>query len=220
MRILLAEDDQELSRRLCEELSRRGFVVDPAGNGVDAEHMGDADYYDCIILDLGLPERPGLDVLQNWRRRGLAVPVLILTGRDAWHEKVEGFRAGADDYLAKPFHFEELLARVQALIRRSSGQTGSQLSCAGLTLDEERQTVSVGSAPIALSGVEFRLLRYMMLHPGKILSKTELGDHVYANDAEKDSNVIEVHVSHLRNKIGKDRITTRRGQGYVFAENG
>lgn len=216
MRVLLAEDDKQLAGRLREDLLRRGFAVDLAGDGVDAEHLGTEEEYDCVILDLGLPQRPGLEVLKSWRKRHKQMPVLILTGRDAWHEKVEGFRAGADDYLAKPFHFEELLVRLQALIRRSHGQTSAVLAVDGLRLDEDRQAVIRDGVPCALSRVEFRLLRYMMLNPGKVLSKTELGDHVYANDSDKESNVIEVHVNHLRNKIGKHRISTRRGQGYVF----
>ena len=218
MRVLLAEDDKQLAGRLREDLLRRGFAVDLAGDGVDAEHLGSEEDYDCVILDLGLPGRPGLEVLKNWRRRRKLMPVLILTGRDAWHEKVEGFRAGADDYLAKPFHFEELLARLQALIRRSHGLALPTLGGDGLSLDEDRQTVIRDGVRCALSGVEFRMLRYMMLHPGKVLSKAELGDHIYANDADKDSNVIEVHINHLRNKIGKHRIRTRRGQGYVYGE--
>ena len=218
MRVLLAEDDKQLAARLREDLLRRGFAVDLAGDGADSEHLGNEVDYDCVILDLGLPKRPGLEVLKKWRERRKLMPVLILTGRDAWHEKVEGFRAGADDYLAKPFHFEELLARVQALIRRSHGQALPILTGNGLTLDENRQAVICDGVPCMLTGVEFRLLRYMMLHPGKVLSKTELGDHVYANDADQESNVIEVHVNHLRNKVGKHRISTRRGQGYVFGE--
>ena len=218
MRVLLAEDNKQLAGRLREDLLRRGFVVDLAGDGVDAEHLGNEEDYDCVILDLGLPQRPGLEVLKNWRKRRKLMPVLILTGRDAWHEKVEGFRAGADDYMAKPFHFEELLARLQALIRRSNGHALPILSGDGLSLDEDRQVAICDGVPCALSGVEFRMLRYLMLHPGKVLSKTELGEHVYANDSDKDSNVIEVHVNHLRKKIGKHRIRTRRGQGYGFGE--
>lgn len=218
MRILLAEDNKQLAGRLREDLLRRGFAVDLAGDGVDAEHLGTEEDYDCVILDLGLPQRPGLEVLKNWRKCRKLMPVLILTSRDAWHEKVEGFRAGADDYMAKPFHFEELLARLHALIRRSHGHALPILSGDGMSLDEDRQEAICDGVPCALSGVEFRMLRYFMLHPGKVLSKTELGEHVYANDADKDSNVIEVHVNHLRNKIGKHRIRTRRGQGYVFGE--
>ncbi len=218
MRVLLAEDNKQLAGRLREDLLRRDFAVDLAGNGVDAEHLGNEEDYDCVNLDLGLPQGPGLEVLKNWRKRRKLMPVLILTARDAWLEKVEGFRAGADDYMAKPFHFEELLARLHALIRRSHGHALPILGGDGLSLDEDRQTVIRDGVPSALSGVEFRLLRYMMLHPSKLLSKTELGDHIFADDSDKDSNVIEVHVNHLRNKIGKHRISTRHGQGYVFGE--
>jgi DNA-binding response OmpR family regulator len=168
------------------------------------------------VLDLGLPRRNGLEVLRSWRARGNAVPVLILTARDAWHEKVEGFNAGADDYLAKPFHVEELHARLAALIRRSHAQPAGFVESAGPRLDEARQSVIAGERTIELSGVEFRLLRYFMLHPGEILSKTHLTEHVYDDAAEHDSNVIEVYVNHLRKKIGRERISTRRGQGYVF----
>ncbi|CAK0749798.1 Response regulator protein CarR [Gammaproteobacteria bacterium] len=218
MKILLAEDDQQLGERLRDDLIGRGYVVDLADNGIDADHLGTEESYDCIILDLGLPQRPGLEVLKRWRARGKTVPVLILTGRGAWHEKVEGLRSGADDYLVKPFNFEELLARLQALIRRSHGRLEPVLSQNGLTLDEDRQMAFLDGAQIPLSGVEFRLLRYMMLHPDKILSKTELTDHVYDSHSEKESNVIEVYVNRLRNKIGSQRIMTRRGQGYVFGK--
>jgi DNA-binding response OmpR family regulator len=216
MRILLAEDDGLLASRLRDDLSRRGYAVDVAANGVDAEHGGNEEPYDAVILDLGLPQRSGLDVLRNWRARGNAVPVLILTARDAWHEKVEGFNAGADDYLAKPFHVEELHARLGALIRRTHAQPTGVVTSAGLTLDETRQSVLAGERTIALSGIEFRLLRYFMLHPGETLSKTHLAEHIYDDDSDRDSNVIEVYVNHLRNKIGAERIRTRRGQGYVF----
>ncbi|MBA5607526.1 response regulator transcription factor [Duganella sp. FT3S] len=216
MKILLVEDDARLSARLKDDLSRRGYAVDVADNGIDAEHLGTEWEYDAVVLDLGLPLRSGLDTLRHWRAQHNPVPVLILTARDAWHEKVDGFQAGADDYLGKPFHTEELVARLQALIRRSHAQPGGAVSVAGLTLDEARQSVLVDARPIALSGVEFRLLRYFMLHPGQILSKTRLSEHLYDNDSERDSNVIEVHVNRLRNKLGPDYITTRRGQGYVF----
>ena len=216
MRILLAEDDATLSARLREDLCRLGYAVDVADNGVDAEYLGAEQLYDAVILDLGLPQRPGLDVLRSWRARGNTVPVLILTARDAWHEKVEGFRAGADDYLAKPFHVEELHARLGALIRRAHAQPGGEVTAGGLKLDEAQQTVQDGERTIALSGVEFRLLRYFMLHPGQVLSKAHLAEHVYDETAERESNVIEVYVNRLRNKIGAQRIATRRGQGYVF----
>ncbi len=216
MKILLAEDDTRLCSRLRDDLSRRGYAVDVAENGVDAEHLGMEWPYDAVVLDLGLPQRSGLDVLRHWRTRGNAVPVLILTARDAWHEKVEGFKAGADDYVAKPFHVEELCARLGALIRRTHAQPAGVVMAEGLILDEARQSVVFGERMIRLSGIEFRLLRYFMLHPGQVLSKAHLAEHVYDNDSDRDSNVIEVYVNHLRNKLGPSRITTRRGQGYVF----
>ena len=216
LKILLVEDDSMLCSRLRDDLSRRGYAVDVAGNGVDAEHLGTEWPYDAVILDLGLPQRSGLDVLRQWRARGNAVPVLILTARSAWQEKVEGFSAGADDYLAKPFHVEELCARLGALIRRTHAQPTGVVTAEGLTLDEARQSVVSGGALIGLSGVEFRLLRYFMLHAGQVLSKGELAEHVYDNDSNRDSNVIEVYVNHLRKKLGSGCITTRRGQGYVF----
>jgi two-component system, OmpR family, response regulator len=217
MRVLLAEDDSELSAMLRDALAKRGFAVDVAGNGIDAQHLGSEEPYDVVILDLGLPGRPGLEVLRNWRAKGNAVPVLILTARDAWHEKVAGFEAGADDYLAKPFHVEELHARLGALIRRAHAQPTGVVVVDGLRLDEEHQSVILEQRTIALSGVEFRLLRYFMLHPGQVLSRTHLASHIYDDEAEHDSNVIEVYVNRLRNKLGAAFITTRRGQGYVFA---
>lgn len=217
MRILVVEDDALLGERLKKDLGHAGFAVDLADNGVDGEFMGDEEPYDAVVLDLGLPKRPGLEVLQNWRKRGNRVPVIILTARDAWHEKVEGFKAGADDYLAKPFHVEELEVRINALIRRGHGQTGGELQVAGLTLNEDRQSVTAADGgEVGLTGIEFRLLRYFMLHPGQILSKSRLTEHVYDFDSDKDSNVMEVYINRLRQKLGKDLIATRRGQGYVF----
>jgi len=216
LRLLLAEDDGELAGRLKRFLDRQGYAVDHYDNGVDAEFYGGETPYDAIILDLGLPQRPGLQVLSNWRRAGLTTPVLILTARDTWQEKVEGLQCGADDYLTKPFHEQELLARVQALIRRHTGTVGPALSAAGWELDEETQSVSRGEQRWQLTGTEFRLLRYFMLHPGHVLSKSRLTEHVYEQDADKDSNVIEVYVNRLRQKLGSDVIQTRRGQGYVF----
>ncbi len=218
MRLLLVEDDVDLGQQLKQDLARSGFAVDLVDNGVDAEFMGDEEAYDLVVLDLGLPQRPGLEVLQNWRARGNKVPVVILTARDAWHEKVDGFKAGADDYLAKPFHTEELLMRIQAVIRRNKDQTGGEeLKVAQLTLDEERQTVTTVAGDVfELTGTEFRLLRYFMLHPGRILSKSVLTEHVYDYDSDKDSNVIEVYINRLRHKLGKELIQTKRGQGYIF----
>ncbi len=217
MRILFAEDDTELRTRLAPALKAAGFAVDEVGNGVDAEFMGDEVGYDAVILVLGLPQRSGLDVLRHWRARGNRLPVLVLTARDAWYEKVEGFKAGADDYLGKPFHVEELLARLHALVRRGGGQEGSRLQSGGLILDEDTRTVlREGSDALELTGTEFRLLRYFMRNPAKVLSKQRLFEHAYDEAVERDSNVIEVYVRRLRRKIGDDRIVTVRGQGYVF----
>lgn len=217
MRVLVVEDDATLGQSLKKELKSAGFAVDISDNGVDGEFMGDEEPYDAIILDLGLPARPGLEVLTNWRNKGNKTPVLILTARDAWHEKVEGFKVGADDYLAKPFHMEELVARLNAIIRRSSGEAAPTLKLGGLVLDEDTQTVTgLEGKSFELTGTEFRLLRYFMHNPGKILSKTRLTEHVYDYDSEKDSNVIEVYVKRLRQKLGQEVIQTRRGQGYVF----
>ncbi len=217
MRILIVEDDTTLSESLESDLSHAGFAVDTVEDGIDGEFMGNEEPYDVVVLDLGLPGRPGLEVLKNWRSSANPVPVIVLTARDAWHEKVEGFKAGADDYLAKPFHFEELVARINALVRRRHGTSGGTLRVAGLTLDEDRQiAVDEAGNTVELTGVEFRLLRYFMMNPGQILSKTRLTEHVYDFDSDKDSNVIEVYVNRLRQKFGKSLIKTRRGQGYIF----
>lgn len=221
MRLLLVEDDAALSAQLRSDLERAGFAVDVAANGIDGEALGDTEPYDAVVLDLGLPGRPGLEVLTHWRQNGNVVPVVILTARDAWHEKVDGFRAGADDYLGKPFHTEELVARLLAVTRRATIQSVGTLQAPGLTLDEQRQTVTdAAGMQHSLTGTEFRLLRYFMLHPGQLLSKSRLTEHVYDYDSDKDSNVIEVYVNRLRQKLGKDIITTHRGQGYMFGERG
>ena len=223
MRLLLVEDDTLLSDRLRIELEQVGFAVDVVADGVDAEFMGASEPYDVAVLDLGLPGRPGLEVLGRWRAAGNPVPVLILTARDAWHEKVEGFKAGADDYLGKPFHAAELIARLHALLRRSNARPHGPLRVAGLELNEDAQAVLVihTGETLELTGTEFRLLRYFMLHPGRVLSKTRLAEHVYDFDTERDSNVLEVYINRLRRKLGHDLIATRRGQGYVLgAEDG
>ncbi len=217
MRLLLVEDDAVLGPRLRQDLRHAGYAVDLVDNGIDGQFQGETEAYDAVILDLGLPGRPGLEVLQNWRSAGSRLPVIILTARDAWHERVDGLKAGADDYLGKPFHQEELLARLDALLRRAQERAEPQLSVAGLTLDEERQCVRLGDGEsVELTGTEFRLLRYMMINPGKLLSKTRLTEHVYEGDADRDSNVIEAYIKRLRQKIGKQLIETRRGQGYIF----
>ena len=217
MRLLLAEDDKDLVASLKKYLQTSGYAVDVVDNGVTAEFMGNEMIYDIAILDLGLPKRNGIEVLKNWRLNNNRLPVIILTARNAWHERVDGFKAGADDYLGKPFHVEELLARITALLHRSSQQPGGKLEVAGLSLNEEKQTVlTEDNKEHKLTGVEYRLLRYFLLNPDKILSKTKITEHVYDFDSEKDSNVIEVYVRHLRQILGKNRIETRRGQGYVF----
>jgi len=219
MRLLLIEDDEALAAGLKQDLSRAGFAVDMAHDGIDGEFMGNEVDYDAVILDLGLPKKPGLDVLSDWRKQKNTVPVIVLTARDAWNERVDGLRAGADDYLGKPFHVEELLARIDAMIRRRGGRADDSLEIAGLVLDEERQQVTDATGAChALTGTEFRLLRYFMNHPGKVLSKSKLTEHVYEDDADRDSNVIEVYVRRLRDKLGSECIRTRRGQGYVFGE--
>jgi two-component system OmpR family response regulator len=218
LRLLLAEDDPDLGSRLARYLGSQGFAVDCCTDGVEAEFNGRETGYDVIVLDLGLPKRPGLEVLANWRRAGVKTPVLILTARDTWQEKVQGLKQGADDYLTKPFREEELLARLQALIRRNTRTVGEALRINDWVLDEATQSVSRQGERWELTGMEFRLLRYFMLHPGRILSKSRLTEHVYEQDADKDSNVIEVYVNRLRQKLGNDVITTKRGQGYVFGK--
>lgn len=217
MRLLLVEDNVALADELLADLSRQGYAVDWLADGRDALVQGATEPYDLIILDLGLPGMPGLDVLQQWRADGLATPVLILTARGSWAERIDGLKAGADDYLSKPFHPEELALRIQALLRRAHGLANQrELKAAGLVLDEGRQCVRRGSEEVVLTSAEFRLLRYFMLHPGQILSKTHLNEHLYDGESERDSNVIEVHVNHLRRKLGREVIETRRGQGYRY----
>ena len=219
MRLLLVEDDLNLSRSLKIEFEHAGYAVDTAMDGQEAEFLGTTENYDIVILDLGLPKLSGLEVLRLWRQNQNNVPVIILTARDTWHEKVDGFKVGADDYLGKPFHTEELLARVEALLKRQHGVNKSGLSAPGIELNEEQQTLLInGQQPIELTAVEFRLLRYLMMNSGKVLSKAQLREHLYDNENEHDSNVIEVYINRLRSKLGKDLITTRRGQGYVFGK--
>ncbi|MCY1288055.1 Transcriptional regulatory protein QseB [compost metagenome] len=218
MRLLLVEDHVPLADELLAGLGRQGYAVDWLADGRDALYQGASEPYDLIILDLGLPGKPGLEVLREWRGGGLATPVLILTARGSWAERIDGLKAGADDYLTKPFHPEELQLRIQALLRRAHGVANQpQLEAAGLQLDEGRQCVSRDGNEIDLTAAEFRLLRYFMLHPGQILSKSHLAEHLYDGESERDSNVIEVHVNHLRRKLGREVIETRRGQGYRFS---
>lgn len=217
MRLLLVEDDDNLVNHLKPALSKAGYTVDRAQNGLEAEQMGNEGIYDIAVLDLGLPLRSGIEVLSHWRRQHNALPVIILTARDAWHERVDGFKAGADDYLGKPFHVEELLARINSLIHRSKHTAPGTLEREQLQLNEDTQSViTEQGVRHMLTGTEFRLLRYFLLHPGKVLSKSILMDKIYDNDSDKDSNVIEVYIKRLRKLIGKQRIETRRGQGYIF----
>lgn len=217
MRLLLAEDDNDLVLTLKKDLQAAGYAVDLAENGIDAEHLGNENIYDIAVLDIGLPERNGIDVLKNWRDTSNHLPVIVLTARNAWHERVDGFNAGADDYLGKPFHVEELLARITALLHRSRQQPGGKLTAAGLSLNEQEQSVTTEDGQThTLTGTEFRLLRYFLLNRGRVLSKSLLTEHVYDFDSDKDSNVIEVYVRRLRLLLGKSCIETRRGQGYVF----
>ncbi|MGH8416340.1 MAG: response regulator transcription factor [Pseudomonas sp.] len=221
MRLLLVEDNVPLADELVSALNRQGYAVDWLADGRDAIHQGASEPYDLIVLDLGLPGLPGLEVLQQWRAHGLSTPVLILTARGSWAERIEGLKAGADDYLTKPFHPEELQLRIQALLRRVRGLANlPKLEAAGLHLDEGRQCVSRDGEDIQLTAAEFRLLRYFMLHPEQILSKSHLAEHLYDGENERDSNVIEVHVNHLRRKLGRAVVETRRGQGYRFGGSG
>lgn len=217
MRLLLVEDDLELVQILQRDLEKAGYALDIANDGIEAEYMGREGVYDLVVLDLGLPQRNGIKVLTNWRSEGIGVPVIILTARDEWHQRVDGFKAGADDYVGKPFHMAELLARIEALMHRAHQQPGGLLSHGNLTLDEERQMVKTsGGETLDLTGTEFRMLRYFLLHPDRIISKSTLMEHVYDFNTDLESNVIEVYIKRLRQKLGKEIIETRRGQGYLF----
>ena len=217
MRLLLVEDDAALVKALVKALNAAGFALDTAADGVRGAALGAQEDYDAIVLDLGLPRRPGLEVLRQWRAQGVRTPVLVLTARDAWHERVDGLKAGADDYLGKPFHVEELIARLQALTRRAAGHPSPELAAGGLRLDEERQEAIQADGRVQpLTGTEFRLLRYLMLHPGRLFSKTQLLERLYDLETTPDLNLIEVYIRRLRDKIGRERIETRRGQGYRF----
>lgn len=218
MRLLVVEDDPDLNRQLVSALSDAGYAVDSASDGEDGHFLGDTEPYDAVILDLGLPVMDGVSVLEAWRREGRTMPVLILTARDRWSDKVAGFDAGADDYVAKPFHMEEVLARVRALLRRASGNASSELSCGELVVDTASARVSVAGNPVKLTSLEFRLLSYMIHHKGKVISRTELVEHLYDQDFDRDSNTIEVFVGRLRKKLGIDVLKTIRGLGYCLSE--
>lgn len=219
MKLLLAEDDAVLVEYLLPNLKRSGYVVEWADNGVDAEFLALEEDFDGIILDLGLPQKPGLDVLKSWRAKNLDTPVLVLTARDSWQERVDGLKAGADDYLGKPFHLAELIARLEAILRRSFGHIDNNLEYGGVTLDIDKHSLTTANdEQFQLTAIEFRLLRYMMLNPHKIISKTELSEHIYEEEQLKDSNVIEVYINRLRSLLGKSWIKTYRGQGYRLSD--
>jgi len=214
MRILVVEDNTDVTRQIKSALTQELYVVDIAFDGEEGLFLGETEPYDAIILDLGLPKLDGLSVLQRWRSAGNEVPVLILTSRDTWREKVTGLRAGADDYLAKPFEFEELLARLEALIRRSSKRASPALACGNVVLDTNSARVTMDGNLVELTALEYRTLDYLMQHPGKVVSKTELTEHIYDQNFDLDSNVIEVLINRLRRKLKADLINTRRGLGY------
>jgi two-component system OmpR family response regulator len=218
MRLLVVEDDPDLNRQLASALGDAGYVVDTATNGEEGHFLGDTEPYDAVVLDLGLPVLDGVSVLEKWRRAGKKMPVLILTARDRWSDKVAGFDAGADDYVAKPFHMEEVLARVRALLRRSAGHATSELDCGPLSLDTKSAKVTVNGMPVKLTSLEFRLLAYLMHHKGKVVSRTELVEHLYDQDFDRDSNTIEVFVGRLRKKLGVNVLHTIRGMGYCVSE--
>ena len=214
MRILLVEDDTLLRAQLRTALQGAGYTVDEADNGRDAQFLGETEAVDAVVLDLGLPVVDGLTVLKRWRADGRNMPVLILTARGDWHEKVAGIDAGADDYLTKPFHMEELLARIRALIRRAVGQASAEIACGPLVLDTRSGRVSVDGQALSLTSHELRVLAYLLHHAGEIVSRTELTEHIYAQDYDRDSNTIEVFVARLRKKLPPGLIETVRGLGY------
>lgn len=217
VRLLVIEDDPELNRQLVEALGDAGYAVDRAYDGEEGQYLGESEPYDAIVLDIGLPKLDGISVLESWRRAGKTTPVLILTARDRWSDKVQGFDAGADDYVAKPFHMEEVLARLRALLRRATGHASSEMSCGPVRLDTRSGRVSVDGNPVKLTSHEYRLLSYLMHHAGRVVSRGELVEHLYDQDFDRDSNTIEVFVGRLRKKLDCDVIQTVRGLGYLLA---
>ncbi|GLK81431.1 response regulator transcription factor [Methylopila turkensis] len=220
MRLLVVEDDPDLNRQITAALEEAGYAVDRAYDGEEGHFLGDTEPYDAIVLDIGLPKKDGISVLEQWRRDGRTAPVLILTARDRWSDKVQGFDAGADDYVAKPFHMEEVLARLRALLRRATGHASSELLCGPVRLDTRAGRVTLDGNAIKLTSHEYRLLAYLMHHQGRVVSRTELVEHMYDQDFDRDSNTIEVFVGRLRKKLGSDLIQTVRGLGYVLASPG
>ena len=214
MRVLVAEDEAVLAGQLATALTVAGYAVDCAADGERAEFLGATEQYDAVVLDLGLPVMDGLTLLRRWRDAGVTTPVLVLTARGTWHEKVVGIDGGADDYVAKPFQIEEVLARLRALIRRSSGQAAPAIRCGAIVLDPRTARVTIDGAPVSLTGHEFRVLSYLMHHRGRAVSQGELAEHIYTRDADRDSNTVEVFIARLRKKVGGRAIATVRGVGY------
>lgn len=214
MRVLVVEDDPDLNAQLSEALTEAGYVVDSATDGEDGHYLGETEPYDAVVLDIGLPQMDGISVLENWRRDGRQMPVLILTARDRWSDKVQGIDAGADDYVAKPFHMEEVLARIRALVRRAAGHASNEIEVGPVMLDTRAGKVTVDGRSVKLTSHEFRLLSYLMMHKDKVISRTELTEHMYDQDFDRDSNTIEVFVGRLRKKLPQDMIQTVRGLGY------
>jgi len=214
MRILIVEDESLLANRLASTLGESGYAADIAADGERADFLVSTETYDAILLDLGLPRIDGLTLLERWRAAGIAVPVLVLTARGSWSEKVRGIDGGADDYLTKPFRMEELLARLRALIRRASGQLTPELRCGALVLDPRTSKVTLAGQPVKLTSHELRVLSYLMHHRGRVVSQSELTEHIYAQTFDRDSNTVEVFIARLRRKLGASAIETVRGLGY------
>jgi two-component system OmpR family response regulator len=214
VKILIVEDQERLATELAASLQDAGYAVDAAGDGERADFLAQTERYDAIVLDLGLPKVDGLTLLRRWREAGIAVPVVVLTARGSWHEKVQGIDSGADDYVAKPFRMEELLARLRALIRRASGQVTPTIRCGAVTLDPRLSKVTLDGATVKLTGHEFRVLSYLMHHRDRVVSQSELTEHIYAQDFDRDSNTVEVFIARLRRKLGATIIETVRGLGY------
>jgi DNA-binding response OmpR family regulator len=218
MRVLVVEDDPRIASDIVRALEANGYVVETASDGEEAWFRGDTEDYGAIVLDLGLPKMDGLSVLKRWRANGLRTPVLILTARGSWAERVDGIDAGADDYLPKPFHIEELLSRLRAIVRRSAGRASSVVTVGDVTLDERQMKVSVRGVPIPLSPLEYRVVAYLLLHRGKVVSQHELDENIYGHGEEHDSNALEVLIGRVRRKLGAELIETRRGFGYTIPE--
>lgn len=217
MRVLIVEDEARIAQDVAEAVTGGGYVAEMVGDGEVAWFRGGTEDYAAIILDLGLPKIDGLTLLKRWRQEGMATPVLVLTARGAWTDRVDGIDAGADDYLPKPFRMEELMARLRALLRRASGRAQPAIEIAGVLLDPRNRQVSVAGVPVALTPLEFRLLNYLFHHKGRVISQSELSDNLYSHDSERDSNAIEALIGRLRRKLKADVIETRRGFGYVVA---